>query len=293
MTAAAGVGSRPIGDQHHPLSAETLDLGADLAPGDRHRTRSDAGKLVVGERVHAACSARSVSSSSSVGSSVVDRSSAKRTAQPVAADDLLAGDPWMQGDDHQLAGLGIGFHHGEVGDHPLRPAAAQPEPLAIALAVAVADRRAEVAALDERPSRLAHDHHHRTGRRSDLRCAAGAGQPGLRCVVRADHGGVDVGVLVELSATEEPDVDAAGLQPVGEDLRHADDCIAGLGKFAVADRQRQAGRLGPDAARFVDQHRFDGIEPPGQIGGSRGQPDADEALPLSCRSERARDGGRR
>ena len=153
---------------------------------------------------------------------------------------LIAGDAGMQRDDDELARVGIGLHHSEVGDDPLRPSTAQTEPLAIALAVAEADRRSEVATLDEGPRRLAHDHHHRAGRCGDLRRAAGTGEPGLRRLVRADDGRVDVGVLVELGTAEEPDVDASGLQPVGEDLGDADDGIAGVGQLAVADRQRQA-----------------------------------------------------
>jgi hypothetical protein len=39
----------------------------------------------------------------------------------------------MQSDDHQFARIRIGLHHGEVGDDPLRAAAAQAEPLAVAL----------------------------------------------------------------------------------------------------------------------------------------------------------------
>ena len=62
----------------------------------------------------------------------------------------------------------------------LRPAAPQAEALAIARAVAEADRRAEVAALDEGARRLAHDDDHLAGRRGDLGRAARAGQAGLR-----------------------------------------------------------------------------------------------------------------
>ena len=86
--------------------------------------------------------------------------------------------------------------------------------------------------------RRMHDHLARRG--GDLRRAAGAGQPHPRRVVVADHGGVDVAEAVDLRGTEEPDVDPARLQPVGEDLGHRHDGVGGLGQLAVADRQRQA-----------------------------------------------------
>ena len=66
--------------------------------------------------------------------------------------------------------------------------------------------------------------------------------PGRRVVgmaVVADDRRVDVAEPVELGAAEEADVDAPGLQPVGEDLGHAHDGVGGLGQLAVADRQRQ------------------------------------------------------
>ena len=82
---------------------------------------------------------------------------------------------------------------------------------------------------------------------------------------------------IELGGTEEPDVDPAGLQPVGEDLRHGDDRVGGLGQLAVADRQRQPRRLGADAARLVHEHAVGSVEPAGEVGGRARQADADEA----------------
>jgi hypothetical protein len=76
---------------------------------------------------------------------------------------------------------------------------------------------------------------------------------------------------------EEADVDATGLEPVGEDLRHRHDGIGGLGQLAVADRQWQSGGLRPDATGFVDEHDFWRMQAPRQVGGRRWQPDADEA----------------
>ena len=77
----------------------------------------------------------------------------------------------------------IGLASVYAGVQDIRTTTAQAELLPIALAVAVSDRGAEVAALDERSSRLAHDHHHRAGRRGDLRRSTGAGQAGPRRLV--------------------------------------------------------------------------------------------------------------
>ena len=210
-----------------------------------------------------------------------------RTAQPVAALTCSRVTPGCSATttSSQVSGSGsitarsVMTHFGPPPRRPNRSRSPLPSP--------IPDRGAEVATLDERPCRLAHDHHHRAGRRGDLRSPAGAGQPRLRRFVRADHGRVDVGVLVELRAAEEPDVDPPGLQPVGEDLRNADDRIAGLGELAVTDRQRQSRRLGADAARLVDQHRLDRVQPAGEVGGRRRQADADEAL-AACPPRRAR-----
>ena len=95
-------------------------------------------------------------------------------------------------------------------------------------------------------------HEHLAARRGDLRCAARAGQAHVGApVVGADDGRVDVAEPVELGGAEEADVDAAGLEPVVEDLRHADDRVGGLGQLTVADGQRQpvglARRSCPDS----------------------------------------------
>ena len=65
-------------------------------------------------------------------------------------------------------------------------------------------------------------------------------------IVVADHGAVEVGVAVDLRRPQEADVDPAALQPVAEDLGHADDRVGGLRQLAVADRERQVARLGTD-----------------------------------------------
>ena len=152
MTALGRRRGRTVGDQHHPPAAEPLDLGADL--GKPTGAEHDAGRqLVVGERVHAAC--RAAQRVELVVGRLVGRRQVVGEANgpPGGRDDLLAGDAGVQGDDDELAGVGVRLHHRQVGDDPLRAAAAQAEPLAITLAVAEADRGAEVAALDERPRR--------------------------------------------------------------------------------------------------------------------------------------------
>ena len=124
------------------------------------------------------------------------------------------------------------------------PAAAQAEPLAVARArrrspteVTKSTRSTNVrAAVPQHDDHLA-------ARRGDLRGAAGAGQPHASGGgSRADHRGVDVAEPVELGGAEEADVDAAGLQPVVEDLRHADHGVGGLGQLAVPDGQWRHGR---------------------------------------------------
>ncbi len=87
--------------------------------------------------------------------------------------------------------------------------------------------------------------------------------PGRRtagcAVVAADHGRVDVREPVELGGGEEAEVDAAGLEPVVEHLRHADHGVGGGGEDAVADGQRQAVRLRAERAGLVDQHEVRGV----------------------------------
>ena len=93
----------------------------------------------------------------------------------------------------------------------------------------------------------------------------------------ADHRRVDVGEAVDLRRAEEANVDATRLEPVVEDLDQADNGIGGLGEGAVADRERQVLRLGPDRARLVDEHEAGLVEATGQVRRRARQPDADEA----------------
>jgi hypothetical protein len=96
-------------------------------------------------------------------------------------------------------------------------------------------------------------------------------------VVAADHGRVDVGEAVDLRGAEEADVDPAGLHPVVEDLRDGGDVVGGLAEDAVADRQRQPRRLGPDRAGLIDEHEVGGVRAPRQVRPGRGQADPHEA----------------
>ena len=130
------------------------------------------------------------------------------------------------------------------------PAPTEPETLAVAGALPEADRRDEVDAIHERPRRLTQHDDHLAARGGDLGSASRTGEPHLgMTVVVADHSGVDIGVAVDLGSTEEADVDPSRLQPVVEDLGNAHHCVRGLGEDAVADRQRQAIRLGAEGAR--------------------------------------------
>src|ERR1700722_16425160 len=134
-----------------------------------------------------------------------------------------------RGDAGEQAGQGelerhrVGLEDTQIGDDLLRPGSGEPEPFAVPRARPVAHRGDEVHPLHERPAALPDHDDHLTARGRDLWCAARAGQahPGV-LVVSADDGGVDVAELVDLRGTEEPDVDAPRLQPVVEDLGHAD-----------------------------------------------------------------------
>jgi hypothetical protein len=191
---------------------------------------------------------------------------------------------------HQLGGLRFGLEHAEVGDHVLRSAAEQAEPLALARPAAVADRGDEVHGVDERARRLAHDHDHLAAARGDLGRAAGARQPHLRVVVVvADDGRVDVREAVDLGGAEEADVDAARLHPVVEDLGDADHGVGGLGQDAVADRHRQPRRLGADRARLIDQHEPRCMRPARQVRRRARQADADEARAVVLQHPRGGD----
>src|SRR5208337_4957877 len=198
----------------------------------------------------------------------------------VPAGALLGGGgryPRVQPGHGELERLRIGLEDTQVGDDLLGPGAGEPEPLAVPRARPVADRGDEVDAFDERAVALPDHDDHLTARGGDLRRAARTGQPHLGAtVIPADHGRVDVAELVDLGGTEEADVDAAGLQPVVEDLGDAHHRVRRLGQHAVTDRQRQLAGLGPDRARLVDQHQRRRVRGPRQVGGRTGQPDPDE-----------------
>ena len=87
----------------------------------------------------------------------------------------------------------------------------------------VADACREIELSHERPRRLPKHHEDVAHPGRDLRSAAAAGQAYRRPVVVADYGAVQIAVPVDLGGTEEADVDAATLEPVGEHLRHGHD----------------------------------------------------------------------
>jgi len=144
--------------------------------------------------------------------------------------------------------------------------------------VAEPDRGNEVDPVHERPAVLPqHDDHFPAGP-GDLRGPSPAGQADRGAgVVRPDDGRVDVGEPVDLGRAEESDVDPARLEPVVEDLRHADHGVGGLGQHPVADGQRERGRLGADRAGLVDQREAGSVGRAGQVRRLAGEADADEA----------------
>ena len=118
------------------------------------------------------------------------------------------------------------------------PLAREPEPLPVPGAATVPHRRDKVEFLHEGPRVC----------RSMMKTLAGRGgnlggppapADGWAGGVRADHGGVDVSVPVDLGRAEKADDDPAGLQPVGEDLGHG-----GTNRVDVSARSPVADRQG-------------------------------------------------
>ncbi len=204
--------------------------------------------------------------------------------------DFVNRSPGVDRRQHELTRLRVRPQNAEVGDDPARASAGQAEALPAARSVAESDRRHEVDPIDERaPGLPDHDDDFLAGGR-DLGRAARARQPdGRMGVVGADHRGVDVAELVQLRRAEEADVDPARLQPVVEDLWHADHGVRRLGQDPVADRKRQRSRLGADGARLVDQNEVRRVRGPGQVGRLAGQADAHEAGHPVAQTARGRD----
>src|SRR6476469_2569505 len=98
----------------------------------------------------------------------------------------------------------------------------------------MADRRHEIELVDETALALRHDDEDLATGGGDLGCAAAAQQTYLRFVVGADDGRVEIGVFVDLRATEEADLDTAALQPVSKHFRHRHCRNCGLAQLAVA-----------------------------------------------------------
>ena len=114
-------------------------------------------------------------SSSAVGGSVVSRSSATFSSQPVASRACSSVDPGVE--RRRAPARRRPAQHAEVGDHHL---------------VLRAERGLEVELGDEGARRLADDRDHPPSVRRDLGCAAGPWQAHLRLVVRADDRRVEV-----------------------------------------------------------------------------------------------------
>src|SRR4029078_770681 len=119
---------------------------------------------------------------------------------------------------------------------------ATPEPAAVVSPAAMSKRSDEIDPLDERAIRLPHNDEHLFTRRGDFGGASGPGQSYFGLGVVADHCRVDVAVLVDLRRAEEADVDAAGLQPIVENLGDTDHRVGGLGQGC---RRRWMPATGP------------------------------------------------
>ena len=185
--------------------------------------------------------------------------------------------PGVDAGDHELPARRIGLEDAQIGDHRRGAAPAQAGALARVAAVEKAGRGDEIQPLHERPRVVAQDDQHLACEIRDLGRAAGAGQPHLGPAIGSDHRGVEVGEAVDLGGAEKADVDAPALQPIAEDLWRRDHRVRGRRQIAVADRERQHVGLGADRPRLVDQDHVGRVGQAREIGGGRGQADADEA----------------
>ena len=179
-------------------------------------------------------------SSSAVGAGVSATSGAYLTFQPVFSAICSRVTPgWMETTVSSLLTASGSMTHRSVTSR-VGPLGRHAEPLAMAGAIAVAQRGDEIELVDERALALRHDDEHLAAGGGDLRRAAAARQPHLRLVVGADDRGVEVGEAVDLGAAEEADGDAAALQPVAEHLHHRHGGERRLAQLAVADRTAAA-----------------------------------------------------
>jgi len=121
-------------------------------------------------------------------------------------------------------------------------------------AVTVAERRHEVDLLDERARSVAKGDDHPPTRRRDLGCTTRAWEAHDGRVVRAHHGGVDVAPSIDLGRAEKSDVDAPGLEPVGEDLGHRHHGVRATTEHAVTNGGRDAVGFRSDTTGLVDQY---------------------------------------
>src|SRR5262245_18814176 len=98
------------------------------------------------------------------------------------------------------------------------------------------DRRHEIEPVDEAALALRHDDEDLAAGSGDLRRAAATRQPNFRLVVGTDHRRIEIGIFVDLRAAEEPDLDAATLQPVPEHFRYRDGRNRRFAQLTVTDR---------------------------------------------------------
>ena len=162
-----------------------------------------------------ACRSRSTSSSRAVGAGVSATRRRTRTGQPVCSTTCSRRHARMQARHLQLLRLRVRAHDAEIAHEQRRALRRDAERPPLAAGRSVAERRQERRAAPRRPGgECRMTMKMRRQQVGDLRRAAAAGQPHLRPRVVADHRAVQVAEAIDLRAAEEPDRDAAALQPV-------------------------------------------------------------------------------
>ncbi len=183
----------------------------------------------------------------------------------------------MQGGDGEFFGNGVWFENGKIGDEERRAGGSEAELAALDSGGAVAERGEEIEFLDHGAGVVAHDDEDSTAGRGDFGSSAGAGKADFRTVIVADDGAVEVAEAIDLRATEEPDGDAAALEPVAEHFGNGDGGEGGAAELAVTDGEREHRGARGDGAGFVDEDEVGGVSQAGKVAGGGGQADADEA----------------
>jgi hypothetical protein len=140
----------------------------------------------------------------------------------------------MNGDERQFPGAVVELQDAEIRDH--RAQRGRPR-----------RRRDEVDAIHERLRRVPRHDQHLAHPRCDLRRPPGAGETQRRVRVVANHRGVEIAAAVDLRRPEDGKIDAPGLQPITEQLGHADETFGRFGQLVVGDREWRDGRGGADS----------------------------------------------